>query len=192
MIAAEHVETLWRRYSARLLGFIQSKVQAPEDAEDILQEVFLRLHSRLCCVQEWVVMERLVYRITRNLIIDEYRRRRPSLGLGEEVAAEDEPMEEDPAAVLALSLRESVEALPEPYRGALVATEYEGLTQAELAEREGITLSAAKSRVQRGRAKLKAALLECCHFELDRRGGIIDYHRRCCCCSDRRSHAAPV
>ena len=98
-------------------------------------------------------MDRLVYRIARNLIIDHYRRGRQT------------------------------EALPpEPYRGALIATEYEGLTQAQLAQREGISLPAAKSRVQRARTKLKEELLACCHFELDRHGGIIDYYERCCSC----------
>ena len=53
---------------------------------------------------------------------------------------------------------------------------------APLAERLGLSLSGAKSRVQRAREKLKQQLLECCHFELDRRGHIIDYQPRCQCC----------
>jgi RNA polymerase sigma-70 factor, ECF subfamily len=57
------------------------------------------------------------------------------------------------------------------------------LSQQHLAEREGISLSGAKSRVQRAREKLRQLLLECCHFELDRLGRIIDYHRRCCRCN---------
>jgi len=184
VIATEHISEIWRRYHDRLLGFILSKVGNPDEAEDLLQEAFLRIHTGICCMQEWEAMEKLVYRITRNLIIDRYRRVRRTEPLGEDLAAEGDlsDYEEDPAAKLAFSLRETIDELPEPYRGALVLTEYEGLTQAELAEREGISLSAAKSRVQRARAKLKEALLECCHFELDTRGGIIDYHERCCRC----------
>jgi RNA polymerase sigma-70 factor, ECF subfamily len=181
---AEHLELLWDRYRARLLGFIRGRVSDPDEAEDILQEVFIRIHGGLCCLQEWTAMERWIYRVTRNLIIDHYRSRRRHEELGEELEAKEEgpELEEDPVAKLAFSLRETVDELPEPYREALLLTEYEGLSQAELARRAGISLSGAKSRVQRAREKLKQLLLECCHFELDRLGGIVDFHERCCRC----------
>ena len=51
-----------------------------------------------------------------------------------------------------------------------------------LAERMGLSLSGAKSRVQRARDKLRDMLLSCCHFEFDRRGQIVDYYERCCGC----------
>jgi RNA polymerase sigma-70 factor (ECF subfamily) len=101
----------------------------------------------------------------------------------ETLPAEDEVIEPDAADILASSMREMVEALPDPYRQALLLTEYEGLTQAELAERLGISLSGAKSRVQRARQKIKDELLACCHFEFDRYGRVIDYWEHCCCCA---------
>jgi RNA polymerase sigma-70 factor, ECF subfamily len=184
MIESEHVGEIWRRYYDRLLGFVRSKVESPEEAEDILQELFIRVHLGICCMQEWTVIEKLVYRISRNLIIDRYRISRAAEELPDDIEGEYgmPELDEDPVAKLAFSLRETVDELPEPYRSALIATEYDGLTQSQLAELEGISLSAAKSRVQRARAKLKEALLECCHFELDGRGGIMDYHERCCRC----------
>jgi RNA polymerase sigma-70 factor (ECF subfamily) len=75
-----------------------------------------------------------------------------------------------------------ISTLPAPYRDALVLTEFEGLTQKEMAERLGISLSGAKSRVQRGREQLKRMLLERCQFEFDRLGRIID-------CKPRTRHA---
>jgi RNA polymerase sigma-70 factor, ECF subfamily len=73
-------------------------------------------------------------------------------------------------------------ALPDQDRQALILTEYQGLTQKEFGERQGLSFSGAKSRVQRAREKLKQELLACCHFELDRRGHILDYQPRCDCC----------
>jgi RNA polymerase sigma-70 factor, ECF subfamily len=70
--------------------------------------------------------------------------------------------------------RRMIYSLPEPYREALVLTEFDGLSQQQLAERLGISLSGAKSRVQRGRQQLKEMLHECCTFEFDRRGKVID------------------
>ena len=138
-------------------------------------------------------MEKWIYRVTRNLIIDHYRGKRPKEALEDTIESPygSAEFEDDPAARLAFSLRDTVDELPEPYREALILTEYEGLSQAEFAERAGISLPAAKSRVQRARQKLKALLLECCHFELDRLGGIIDYEERCANCDlERRASAA--
>ncbi len=67
-----------------------------------------------------------------------------------------------------------IAGLHEPYREALVLTEFDGLTQQQLAGRLGISLSGAKSRVQRRRQQLNEMLTECCTFELDRRGKAID------------------
>jgi len=95
---------------------------------------------------------------------------------------------DDPAARLALSLRDMVEELPAPDREILLLSEYEGLSQADLARRLGISLPAAKSRILRARKRLRDNLLECCHFELDRFGGVIDYEERCASC-DLERHA---
>ncbi len=184
MIEGDQLELLWRRYADRLLAFIRGRLSDSDEAEDLLQEVFIKVHLGLCCMQEWTAMEKWIYRVTRNLIIDRYRARRKSEEIGEDVEAGygSPELDDDPAARLAFSLKETVAQLPEPYREALILTEYEGMSQAELASRAGISLSGAKSRVQRAREKLKALLLECCHFELDRLGGIIDYQERCCSC----------
>jgi RNA polymerase sigma-70 factor (ECF subfamily) len=184
---ADHLEELWNDYSSRLLAFIRGKVSDETEAEDILQEVFLRVHTGLCCREAIGNLESWIYRVTRNKVIDHYRRRRPVEDLSVTIpASADFPLEEDPRARLAFSLRETIDELPAPYREALIATEYEGLSQLQLADRAGISLSGAKSRVQRARERLRQLLLACCHFELDRRGRIIDFHERCCRCGEGR------
>ncbi len=180
--AASQLEALWERYCCQLEAFIRRRVASEVDAEDLLQEVFIRIHQNLCCLRDLSKLESWVYQITRNTIIEYYRRRRSTVELPETLAVEEELLEEDPEAEVAASLREMVDELPRPYREALVLTEYEGLNQRELAEKLGVSFSGAKSRVQRARQKLRDMLLTCCHFELDRRGGLIDYHKRCCCC----------
>jgi RNA polymerase sigma-70 factor, ECF subfamily len=182
----ERIESLWETYCCRLLAFIRSRVANETDAEDILQEVFLRVHRHLCCAADWERPEAWFYRIARNLIVDYYRQRAWD-EIPEDYPETDDnealTLEDDTEAQLALSLRDTIESLPEPYRQALLLTEYEGLSQKELAERWGISLSGAKSRVQRARQKLRDLLLECCHFELDRRGRVMDYYERCCGCN---------
>jgi RNA polymerase sigma-70 factor (ECF subfamily) len=184
----EPLEILWDRYSQRLGAFIRSRVENDAEAEDILQEVFIRIHRNLCCQEDWDKPESWIYQIARNLIIDYYRKRRTWVELPDNLPAEPDwgewvNLEDDPEAQLALSLKELIDELPEPYRQALILTEYQGLSQKQLAESQGISLSGAKSRVQRARQKLRDMLLNCCHFELDRRGRVLDYYQRCCCCN---------
>ena len=71
-----------------------------------------------------------------------------------------------------------MQSLPEHYREALLMSEIEGLTQKEVALKQGISLSGAKSRVQRGRSMLKDILLDCCQFEFDHLGNVIDYEEK--------------
>jgi RNA polymerase sigma-70 factor (ECF subfamily) len=74
------------------------------------------------------------------------------------------------------------EELPEIYREPLLMADFEGLPQREVAQRLGLTLSGAKSRVQRGRALLGEHLARCCEVELDAEGRVADFRRRECDC----------
>lgn len=71
-----------------------------------------------------------------------------------------------------------IEMLPDQYREAVKLAEIDGLTHKEAAARLRMSLSAVKSRIRRGRIMLKDMLLECCHFELDHRGKVVDYRSR--------------
>lgn len=74
--------------------------------------------------------------------------------------------------------------LDNKYKEAILLTELEGISQRQLAEKLGMSVSGVKSRVQRGREKIKELLLNCCEIELDRRGNVIDYQiksARCTC-----------
>ena len=167
------LEHIWHEFAERLGQFIRSRVADPATAEDILQDVFVKSQKRLGQLQDPAKLEGWIYLIARNAIIDHYRTRKETVEVPEtlpvELAANDGEIEE-----LKASFRRMIYSLPEPYREAIVLTELEGLTQQALGNRLGISLSGAKSRVQRGRGQLKQMLDECCTFEFDRRGKVID------------------
>ena len=120
-----------------------------------------------------------MYQITRNAIIDYYRLRKPSEAVLDELIHEDTKEEDNRAQwELARCLVPLLNELPEPYRQVLRLTEFEGATQREAASQLGLSLSGAKSRVQRARKMLREVLLKCCRVELDRRGGVVDYEAR--------------
>jgi RNA polymerase sigma-70 factor (ECF subfamily) len=178
-------EQVWEAFHVPLYQFIRKRVDDEAVAEDLLQDVFLKVHQHIGALKEVKKLESWIYQITRNAIIDSYRSTKPTtmLEAAEVLALPEELPDDDVVSELLPCIRAMVKNLPEPDRQALVLTEYQGLTQKELGERLGLSFSGAKSRVQRAREKLKRQLLECCHFELDRRGHVIDYQPRCACCA---------
>lgn len=176
------VQSIWHEFHANLKSFILKRVGDAQVADDILQDVFIQVHRHLGSLRDEERLEAWLYQITRNAIADYYRRQHITAPLEEEIplAAEDETDEFRTA--LASSVHRMMEGLPEEYRAALILDTIEGVPQAEIAARLGISLSGAKSRVQRARAKLRDMLFECCHFEFDRVGKVIDYHPRDNCC----------
>jgi len=142
---------------------------------DIVQEVFNKISSNLESLKDEEKVHIWIYRITRNAIFDYYRKQQPSENLPLQLQA---PEEED-AKELSACIRPMIESLPDKYKEALTLTEQNGMTRKQLSERLGISFSGAKSRVQRGREKLKEMLTACCHNEADRYGHIIDFrHER--------------
>ncbi len=177
------VEQAWTMFHAPLLQFVRRRIADAASAEDIVQDVFLKAHTHIGTLSDTAKLQSWLYQLARNAMIDHYRRTRVMVAVSEELPAFAQEDENDAVARLTPAVKAMVAALPAPYREALRLTEYEGLTQRELAERLGISISGAKSRVQRARRMLRQMLLDCCHFELDRRNAIIRYQSRCACCA---------
>jgi RNA polymerase sigma-70 factor, ECF subfamily len=166
-------QQIWMDFSEALKQLITRRVPNQADAEDILQEVFQKIHRSLDTLKADNKLQAWIYQITRNAIIDYYRQQKMVVELPETL--EEETAEPEANNIIAC-LKPMVESLPEKYRQALILTEFEGLFQKALAESLGISFSGAKSRVQRAREQVKEKLLECCHLEFDRMGQIVEYH----------------
>jgi RNA polymerase sigma-70 factor, ECF subfamily len=177
------LETVWNDVASRLRGYVRTRVRDHATAEDILQDVFLKAHTRVGQLRSPEKLEGWLFLIARHAVVDHYRKSKPVEELPPGLAAETDEPEFECAQELRAAFRRMIEQLPPPYGEALVLTEFKGLTQKQLAEHLRISLSGAKSRVQRGREKLREALLDCCQLEFDRRGKIIDCtpkHEDCC------------
>src|SRR5215469_4144249 len=173
-------EQVWDAYHVPLRQFIHAQVRDEQQTDDLLQEVFLKIHTSLDTVRASEKVGNWLFQIARHVITDHYRlqQTKATIPLSDEVAerlAIPEESEENEAVQRLLPyLLPLVQRLPRLYRQALLLTEVEGLTQKALAEQLGLSFSGAKSRVQRARDHLRQ-LLSCCHFAFDRRGHIIDY-----------------
>ena len=190
-------EARWRELRARVHGFVGRRVGNPEDAEDVVQDVFVRMQRNIDGLSSAERLDAWAFRIARNAIADYYRSPNRRDVPGEAAAKVMEERAADPIggalsndarAEMARCIAPMVRGLPDNYRRAIELTELEGMTQAAAAERLGLSLPGAKSRVQRGRARLKEMLLRCCEIETDRRGRVIAFETRegegCAACGD--------
>jgi RNA polymerase sigma-70 factor, ECF subfamily len=181
---AVQTESVWQAFREPLWNYIARRVPNATDADDVLQDVFLKVHRQLPALENEERLAPWLYRVARNTLIDRYRR----LDGTELVEPTDdlsasEPEVPDAEQKIAACLKDMINGLPASYRDALVLSELEGLPQRLVAQRLGLSLSGAKSRVQRGRRLLREALLACCHFEFDQRGKIMEYVPRATCCA---------
>ena len=188
---AVNTNEIWEEFSDHLKRFILSRVRDQDAAEDILQDAFLKIHQNIGKLKDENRLRAWLYQITRNTIIDYYRNREVATELPEslEDIAETPDPDSDVGCELVPCVKTLMGRLPDRYRQSLILTELQGLSQKEMGEKLGLSVSGAKSRAQRARQKLKDTLLRCCDFEFDRRGNILEYQPKgqngCECPGDR-------
>lgn len=171
-------ETIWQEYHSRLGAFIRRKVSDDSAADDILQNVFLKMHTGLASLKDATKLQSWLYQIARNAIIDHYRLQKATVDIPEWLPQSHTDHNKEVTQELSKCLQPMIGMLPENYREAVILSELRGLTQKEVAEVQGISLSGAKSRVQRGRALLKEMIADCCLLEFDHNGRLCDYERK--------------
>jgi len=175
--------SLWEEFGPPLRGFLARRVPPGVDAEDLLQEVFLRVVRSLGSLRSTERPEAWLFQIARNALRDSLRARLRRDGRTDTLEV-DLPAEPDIAAEraaeaeLAPCLTAMIGRLAEPYRSAITLTSLQGVTQADAARHAGISISGMKSRVQRGRDHLRQMLATCCDIAVDVRGGVSDFHLR--------------
>lgn len=160
-----------------LKSFVRKHIANEQDAEEITQDVLLKIFNGVNSLKDNSRIHAWIYQITRNVIIDYYRKNSKSVEFVElyEELAEEFYEDQNSNKEIADCLKTMIENLPDKYKQAILLTEFNHLTYKELGEMLGLSVSGAKSRVQRGRKMLKEMLTSCCSLEFDRMGNIIDY-----------------
>jgi RNA polymerase sigma-70 factor, ECF subfamily len=176
----ENINSIWNDFKSELLCFIKAKVKDEYAAEDILQEVFIKVYNNINQLVDQSKLKSWLYKTTNNTIIDFYRTKKQNTleldEVGDVPAIEDssENMNEEIAECIKSMLYE----LPDKYKEPLKLYEFKGMKHKEISEKLNISLSGSKTRIQRARNKLKEILMECCEFEFDTYGNIIEYKKR--------------
>jgi RNA polymerase sigma-70 factor, ECF subfamily len=181
MIPAE-ARGAWRDIEARLRPYVARRVASAAEVDDIVQEILVRVHKGLPALRDDESFGGWVYRIAARAVLDAAKShaRDPivrgaglvdAAGGGSDEAAD---LQVELGACVALF----VARLPSPYREAITLTELQGLSQRDAAEMLGISLSGMKSRVQRGRDKIREMFDACCEISVDCRGRVVDCEAR--------------
>ena len=171
----EEIEQIWKEYHDKLLSFIQKRVNDNNMSEDILQDVFVNILTKINTLKNSSKLRSWLYQVTRNAISDYYRDKKkadniPAGSFDLESEDEDNIMKEVESWVGCL-----IKGLPDIYRDAVELSEIEGIPQKDIAKMLNISYPNARSRIQRGRNMLKDKLTECCLFNVDVYGNILDY-----------------
>jgi RNA polymerase sigma-70 factor (ECF subfamily) len=175
---------VWRDIEARLRPYVARRVSCAADVDDVLQEILVKVHGGMNGLRDGERFGGWVYRIAGHVIADfaKARLRAPIAAGAVGELPEERDVAGDEAAELQADLGQCVALfvarLPAPYRGAVTLTDLQGLTQKDAAEMLGISLSGMKSRVQRGRERIRQMFEECCEISLDCRGQVVECESR--------------
>lgn len=170
----QQILNIWTDLYQELKKFILSKVKDNDACNDILQDVFLKIHSNIHTLKECSKLTTWVYQITRNTVADYYRKRSPAAQIEDiDIAAEE--FEEPLYQSLSNCINSKIKKLPQKYKQAILLTTFENYSQLKLAAELDISYSGAKTRVQRAREKLKDMIVGCPNVETDSNGNLTDF-----------------
>ncbi|MCU7960254.1 MAG: sigma-70 family RNA polymerase sigma factor [gamma proteobacterium symbiont of Bathyaustriella thionipta] len=164
----------WKNHEAELRGYLTRRLDDPRLAEDLLQDTFVKALAQgagFCSLENpraWL------FRVTRNQLVDHLRRQPQLVDLHTELAAHEPEI--TTLETLSACLPRALSRLQQEDREAISCCDLEGMRQADYAQQKGMALSAAKSRVQRARKRLKQALKTVCKVQFDEQGNV--------CCFD--------
>lgn len=163
----------WGKHEAELRGFLTRQSGNPAQAEDILQETFLRAVAEgtgFCSLENpraWL------FRVARNQFIDQTRKAETKNRRSDIPDDFPDDVTEIPAIkTLDVCLPKVLAKMDDDDREAIERCDLEGMLQAQFAKEKGLTLAGAKSRVQRARKRLKSKLVEICKVNFDETGNV--------------------
>ncbi len=173
----QQITQIWQQFHTPLRNFISKSVPSEADADDILQDLFIKLMRH---PDKWTTyqLKSYLYMSAKNAVIDFHRLKKNNAHIADNEFFIHEINDKISESVFVEHyFLPILDLLPPIYREALLETEINGLSQVQYAEKVGISYTAAKSRVQRAKSYLRDLILNCCPEDLvrDRLGNVIEY-----------------
>ena len=161
---------VWTSYSEDLKRFIISKVKNKAIADDILQDTFIKIHTKLHTLKNITKLKPWCFTIARNSILDYWKATNQTFEIAnfeaETKIPENLHTEKD-------CLRGILNNLPKKYRDPLFLSDIKGLKQQEVASQLKQSLSTTKSQIQRARKLIAQGFMDCCGFVMNENGNLV-------------------
>ncbi|QTD36451.1 sigma-70 family RNA polymerase sigma factor [Polaribacter batillariae] len=162
---------IWDKHKSHLLNFIKTKMDDENIAEDVLQEVNLKLIENLNRKTEIKNYKTWIFQVARNTIADYYRKNKRY----SELPINESEITNSSTCFCDLTGFVIQTYLPEKYSRPLFLSDIEQKPQQEIAEILNLSLTATKSRIQRGRKKLKELVNKCIDISYNNKGQVSDF-----------------
>ena len=161
----------WQAHQAEIRCYLLHRTGHAGDTDDRLQELFLRAMQQGVDFCRLINQRAWLFHVARNLLVDRLRLTKSQIPLPEDLAAEPEPGLR-PVDNLSQCIPGVLSELAPTDRQAILLCDLQGITQMEYAQRLGISLSAAKSRVHRARARMQVQMVNACQVRFDESGEV--------------------
>ncbi len=180
----QQIELLWNKIHSKLEGYISKNVKNRDDVNDIIQNTFIKVKNNIHSLKNPTKADKWIFQIARNSMNDYFRKNQKKNEIQnkyEEPSCEPNVFEEEDISIKIQTQEISeyadfiLKELPEKYKQAVLMADIDGLSMREVAENLNLSISGAKSRVQRGRKLIKELILKCCEIQSDIYGNIVNY-----------------
>ncbi|WP_179352778.1 RNA polymerase sigma factor SigZ [Winogradskyella vidalii] len=163
-------KNVWDTYADDLRRFILSKVKDVAVAEDILQDTFIKVHTKLQTLKDEDKLKSWLFSVARYSVLDYFRTNKQELPVEQiDIEADPEPMEHSEQDCL----RGIIKNLPKKYRDPLFLSDIKGLKQQEVANQLDLSLPTVKSQIQRARKQIAQGFMDCCGFKMNEEGHLV-------------------
>ncbi len=169
------LNAIWVDLNEELYQFILGRIKDEQIAKDIHQEIFLKSQNKIHQLQHTSRITSWIYQITRNTIIDFYRKESSKNISIEHIEIPENVAECFDYAKLTNCINTKINSLSAQHKEAIILTSFKNYSQKELANYLKISYSGAKSRVQKAREILKEKILSCPNVEADSSGTLLDF-----------------
>lgn len=165
-----NTKEIWQAYHLDVKRFIYSKIKNEHIADDVLQETFIKIHTKLDSLKDPNKLKSWVFSIARNTMYDHLKQNDISVDIDELQVEADEIMSEHTEKDC---LHGIIKRLPKKYRDPLFLSDIKGVKQADIATQLKLALPTAKSRIQRARKLISKGYIDCCNFKMNQKGHLV-------------------
>lgn len=163
-------QQVWTKYADDIKRFILSKVKDTTVTDDLLQETFVKVHTKLHTLKDITKLKPWIFSIARNTMMDYFKSTNQTVDFdifeAQTDAKEHEHTEKD-------CLRAIIQDLPKKYRDPLFLSDIKGLKQQEVADTLKQNLPTTKSQIQRARKLIAQGFMDCCGLSLNEDGKLV-------------------